>query len=137
MRSALGLAALIAAVVPAFAQPAAKSPAVRTMLQRTDVASAPNQETILGTVDISPGSGNGFHSHFGSEIGYVLQGHIRLEIKGQYAREMGPGDSFLVPRGAVHRSVWPAAGFEDTELGVFMEPEVDYGTTEVYAGVQA
>jgi hypothetical protein len=32
---------------------------------------------------------------------------------------------------------WPVPGFEDTELGVFMEPEVDYGTTEVYAGVQA
>ena len=32
---------------------------------------------------------------------------------------------------------WPAAGFEDTELGVLMEPEVGHGTTEVYAGVQA
>ena len=33
--------------------------------------------------------------------------------------------------------IWPAPGFEDTELGVFMEPEVDHGTTEIYAGVQA
>lgn len=33
--------------------------------------------------------------------------------------------------------VWPVPGFEDTELGVFMEPEVGHGTTEVYAGVQA
>jgi hypothetical protein len=32
---------------------------------------------------------------------------------------------------------WAAAGFVDTELGVFMEPEVCHGTTEVYAGVQA
>ena len=28
-------------------------------------------------------------------------------------------------------------GFEDTELGVLMEPEVGLGTTEIYAGVQA
>ncbi|MHB1207308.1 MAG: hypothetical protein ACYCZX_17190 [Rhodospirillaceae bacterium] len=34
-------------------------------------------------------------------------------------------------------AVWPAAGFKDTELGVNMEPEVDHGKTEVYAGVQA
>ena len=32
---------------------------------------------------------------------------------------------------------WPAPGFEDTKLGVFMEPEVCHGTTEVYARVQA
>ena len=32
---------------------------------------------------------------------------------------------------------WPAAGFEDTELGVFMEPEVCHGTTEFYKRVQA
>ena len=31
---------------------------------------------------------------------------------------------------------WPAPGFEDTELGVNMEPEVGHGTTEVHAGVQ-
>jgi hypothetical protein len=32
---------------------------------------------------------------------------------------------------------WPAPGFTDTELGVLMEPEVCYGATEVYEGVQA
>jgi hypothetical protein len=35
------------------------------------------------------------------------------------------------------RPEWPAPGFEDTELGVFMGPEVSYGETKVYAGVQA
>jgi len=32
---------------------------------------------------------------------------------------------------------WPVPGSEDTELGVFMGPEVSHGETEVYAGVQA
>ncbi len=32
---------------------------------------------------------------------------------------------------------WPAPSSEDTELGVFMEPEVSHGKTKVYAGVQA
>ena len=32
---------------------------------------------------------------------------------------------------------WPAPGSEDTELGVFMEPEVSHGETEVYPRVQA
>ncbi len=32
---------------------------------------------------------------------------------------------------------WPAPGLEDTELGVFMEPEVCHGAQEIYARVQA
>ncbi len=34
-------------------------------------------------------------------------------------------------------SPWPAPGSEDTELGVFMGPEVRHGAAEVYARVQA
>jgi hypothetical protein len=33
--------------------------------------------------------------------------------------------------------VWPAPGSEDTELGVFIGPEVSHGETKVYARVQA
>ena len=102
---ALLLTASFAAVACAQDAGMAKPPAKRTILQRTDVASTPAQETIFGTVEIAPGSGNGFHTHFGTEIGYVLQGHIRLEVKGEASRDLGPGDSFMVPRGVVHRSV--------------------------------
>ena len=35
------------------------------------------------------------------------------------------------------KSSWPAPGFEDTKLGVLMEPEVDHGEAEVYTRVQA
>jgi len=91
-------------VSAAAAQPA-QPPAKRTILQSADVAASPAQETLFGTVEIAPGSGNAFHTHNGSEIGYVAQGHIRLEIKGQPSRDLGPGESFMVPRGVVHRSV--------------------------------
>jgi quercetin dioxygenase-like cupin family protein len=100
----LAVAGLASAGV-CFAQAQAPPPAKRTILQQADVASAPAQQTILGKVEISPGSGNPFHTHYGTEMGYVLAGHIRLEIKGQDPKELGPGDSFLVPRGVVHRSV--------------------------------
>jgi len=92
-------------ILGAAAQAQTQPPAKRTILQQSDVASSPAQETLFGTVEIAPGSGNAFHTHNGSEIGYVVQGHIRLEVKGQPSRELGPGDSFMVPRGAVHRSV--------------------------------
>jgi len=34
------------------------------------------------------------------------------------------------------RALWPAAGSEDTELGVFMGPEVSHGEAKVYARIQ-
>jgi quercetin dioxygenase-like cupin family protein len=81
------------------------TPAKRTILQQADVASSPLQQTIFGKVEIAPGLGNPFHTHFGTEMGYVVAGHIRFEIRGEAPRDLGPGDSFLAPRGAVHRSV--------------------------------
>jgi quercetin dioxygenase-like cupin family protein len=97
--------AVLAFAGASSAQTPAQPPAKRTVLQQADVATAPPQQTIVGKVEISPGSGNAFHTHYGTEIGYVLAGHIRLEVKGQASRDLGPGESFLVPRGAVHRSV--------------------------------
>jgi hypothetical protein len=43
----------------------------------------------------------------------------------------------LGPITATNLIVWPAPGSEDTELGVFMEPEVSHGETKVYTRVQA
>jgi len=98
-------AALLAAGLAMLAGAAMAQPAKRTILQRTDVAAAPAQETLVGTVEIQPGGGNAMHFHNGSEIGVVAAGRIRLEVQGQAPRELGPGESFLVTRGVVHRSV--------------------------------
>jgi len=100
-----GLLVAMSLCATAHAQEPAKPPAKRTVLQQTDVSTAAPQEVIFGTVEIAPGSGNPFHTHFGTEIGYVLQGHIRIEKKGEAPQELGPGQSFLIPRGVVHRSV--------------------------------
>ncbi len=99
----VGVLALLS--VPSTAQTAAKPPAKRVILQRADVATSPQQKTIMATIEVAPRSGNPFHTHFGTEMAYVVAGHIRLEIKGAPTRELGPGDSFLVQRGQVHRSV--------------------------------
>ena len=99
------MAGLISAAIAQSPVPTTQPAAVRTILQRADVASSPAQETMMGTVVIAPGSGNPAHTHYGSEIGYMLEGHIRLEVQGQPTRDLGPGDSFMVPRGVVHRSI--------------------------------
>ena len=96
---------VLALCAPLQAQAPAKPAPKRTVLQQADVAATPAQETMMATVDIAPGTGNPFHTHFGTEIGYVVQGHIRVERKGEPPQDLGPGQSFLIPRGVVHHSV--------------------------------
>jgi translation initiation factor 2 beta subunit (eIF-2beta)/eIF-5 len=43
----------------------------------------------------------------------------------------------LAEKLALLEPLWPAPGSEDTELGVFMGPEVRHGEAEVYTRVQA
>ena len=115
----LTFAAVIAFAGAAVAQGAAappQTPAKRTVLQQTDVSTEAPQEVIFGTVEIAPGTGNPFHTHFGTEIGYVVQGHIRVERKGEPPQDLGPGQSFLIPRGVVHHSV--PLGSEPVKLAV-------------------
>ena len=47
------------------------------------------------------------------------------ELSGKRLKELAPAN------------LWPVPGSEDTELGVFIGPEVGHGETKVYAGVQA
>ena len=105
MKTIITVLATVCMCVAALAQSAPKPPAKRTVLQQADAATDVPQETIFGMVEIAPGSGNGFHTHYGTEMGFVLEGHIRLEVQGKPSRDLQPGDSFLVLRGQVHRSV--------------------------------
>lgn len=98
------IAAFSGAACAQSAAPAKPAPK-RTVLQQTDASTEAPQEVIFGTVDIPPGSGNPYHTHFGTEIGYVVQGHIRVEKKGEPPQDLGPGQSFLIPRGVVHHSI--------------------------------
>ena len=43
----------------------------------------------------------------------------------------------FVPRLRTRQVSLACTGFENTELGVFMGPEVSHGETKVYAGLQA
>jgi quercetin dioxygenase-like cupin family protein len=79
----------------------AQAPGIkRTPLQKSD--SGPNQETIMGIAEISAGSAAGRHTHFGIEMGYVLDGTSILEIEGEAPKNLKAGDSYVIPAGKIH-----------------------------------
>jgi hypothetical protein len=71
-------------------------------------------------------------------IGQSIRERLVKEIAPRVAERRSFGTSSSLPgAGSWVRSRWPAAGSEDTELGVKMEPEVGHGETEIYPQVQA
>lgn len=91
------LAALVVATF-AFAQ---TPPLKRTVVAQADV-SIPNHEAVVALVELAPGAFGGRHTHFGEEIGYIIEGEIELIIDGKPTRRVKAGEGFIVPAGAVH-----------------------------------
>lgn len=74
----------------------------RTPLQRADLTDIPGREAIMGMAEIAPGAAAGRHTHFGFELGYMLEGTTTLEIEGQAPTVIKAGDSYQIPAGKAH-----------------------------------
>ena len=72
----------------------------RTPLQKVEFPDG--YVTVTGLAELPPGAAAGRHTHPGIETGYVLEGELNLEIDGQPAKLLKPGDSYQIPAGAVH-----------------------------------
>jgi quercetin dioxygenase-like cupin family protein len=73
----------------------------RTVLQQVDI-SVPGREAVTALAEIQPGASIGRHTHPGEEIGYVLEGTVRLEQEGAQPLTLSAGKAFAVPAGKVH-----------------------------------
>ncbi len=64
-----------------------------------------NGEKLAATlveVTYEPGGANPTHRHPCPVVGYVLEGSLRMHVKGQPEHVYGPGDSFYEAPGDVH-----------------------------------
>ena len=106
MRSiALVLAAVALTAIVAAQQPAFK----RTVLQQADLSVA-GREVISAVADFEPRATPGRHTHFGEEIGYILEGTFLIEQEGKAPVTLKAGGSFLIPAGTVHNATNTGAG---------------------------
>jgi len=91
--------ALILGVVSLGAAP----PAVNLT---TDVDMAgPAQSVVFLEREFAPGQSSGLHLHHGVEMNVVIQGELRVTLKGEAPRIMRAGDSILIPRETPHEAV--------------------------------
>ncbi len=99
--------AIILALVAAFstAALAQQSGVKRDLLERGDLAAAPQLETIVGTAEIAAGTSSGRHTHPGPEFGYVLKGSITMKIEGRPDRKLKAGDHYQIPAATAHEAI--------------------------------
>jgi quercetin dioxygenase-like cupin family protein len=94
------LTGILAAQQPAFK---------RTMLQQGDI-SVPGREAITAVGEFEPGATPGRHTHFGEEIGYVLEGTLLVEQDGKAPVTLKAGGTFLIPAGTIHNATNTGTG---------------------------
>ena len=94
------LTGIVAAQQPAFK---------RTLLQQADI-SVPGHEVVSAVAEFEPRATPGMHTHFGEEIGYVIEGTFLVEQAGKPSVTLQAGGSFLIPAGTVHNATNTGAG---------------------------
>lgn len=72
----------------------------RTVLQQVDL-SIPGKEVVTAHVEIPAGVNIGPHTHFGEEIGFVIEGSVTVILEGTPTTKKA-GEAFLIPAGKVH-----------------------------------
>jgi quercetin dioxygenase-like cupin family protein len=77
-------------------------PVTRTELLRTDLPGIEGREGIVYIAELAPGAAAGKHYHPGSELFYVLEGSMILEVEGQPPVTMKPGEARHLAPQEVH-----------------------------------
>jgi hypothetical protein len=80
----------------------------RTVLLTTNEPGSKTHEAVVALAELQPGAISGRHRHPGIEIGYVLEGTVRMEHDGRPARDLKAGDTFK--NDGVHNATVPAGG---------------------------
>lgn len=73
----------------------------RIPLHKFEVSGTPF-ETVVGIAEVAPDMAVGRHFHFGTEVGYLIEGEATMMIDGQPPRPLKAGDSYIVPAGVIH-----------------------------------
>jgi quercetin dioxygenase-like cupin family protein len=89
------------------------------LLRRTLVS---DERLMICRFDLEAGVKIPPHSHPHDQAGYVVSGRVRLEVEG-ISRDLGPGDSYCAPSGAVHSAL---ALVRAVVVDTFSPPRDDY-----------
>ena len=80
--------------------------ALSSGLRRTEVqhrtSSIPGRDIVQVRTEIPDGVASGWHTHPGEEVGYIVEGTVRMEVAGEEPLLLPAGTGFLIPPGTPH-----------------------------------
>ncbi len=85
-----------------------RTDALARRLKRTEIqhaaSSIPGREIVQVLTEIPAGVQSGWHMHPGEEVGYILAGTVKMEIRDRPTLTLHPGDGFLMPPRTPHNA---------------------------------
>ena len=86
-----------------------RADALAATLKRTEIQrgplSLPGREMVQVRTEIPVGVASGWHTHPGEEVGYIIAGTVRMEIRDQPTLTLNAGDGFLIPPRVPHNAL--------------------------------
>jgi quercetin dioxygenase-like cupin family protein len=123
----LALAIIIAStMIPTstlIAQQAVTPPTAQetiTPLITKDLAGVPGEQALMYTVDFPPGFSSPVHRHNAQVSVYVLEGSVVMQVRGQKAVTLGPGQSFYEDPNDIHVVSRNASSTKPAKFLVFL-----------------
>jgi quercetin dioxygenase-like cupin family protein len=78
----------------------------RKILMRTDM-SMPGWESVMIQTTVQPGGNEGWHTHPGTLVEYILQGPWTMQRRGKPNATYQTGETFSIVEGEVHQAINP------------------------------
>jgi quercetin dioxygenase-like cupin family protein len=97
-----------------------RAEATVTPLLTRDLTGIAGKEAIMLTVEYPPGGASRPHRHDANVFVYVLSGTLRMQVDGQEAVTVKPGETFYESPGDVHRVSANASATEPVKFLVVM-----------------
>lgn len=109
--SMMAIGMIVATLVPgapgaARAQQQQPQGVDRKILRRQDL-SMPGWEAVMIQTTMQPGGTEGWHTHPGTLVEYVLQGPWTMERRGKPTATYQTGETFSIVEGEVHEAINP------------------------------
>ena len=111
----------------------AQSSAVVTPLISRDLTGIPGKEAVMMTVEYLPGGASRPHRHDAHVFVYVLEGALLMQVDGQAAETLTPGQTFYENPQDVHRVSANASATEPVRFLVFIVKDKSSAVTRPVA----
>lgn len=110
-----------------------QSSAVVTPLISRDLTGIPGKEAVMMTVEYLPGGASRPHRHDAHVFVYVLEGALLMQVDGQAAETLTPGQTFYENPQDVHRVSANASATEPVRFLVFIVKDKSSAVTRPVA----